>query len=398
MIARRAILIELPKDKCDVEYIKRLIALTNLAYRGLEVLAPDMLKNIQYQLYGSFKGFKGSLVFGSTPKRWFAKTWVPLKTLRIYADGSMKGDKHAPVVLEFRSDADFKRNIIRLRQVCRNEPGYSIELPMPIWVIERVKEGGDIKFAMIGLRDDEPYLALVAERVVEPYLPSNYVLVIDVNAWNNGIAWGLIKDGELVKWKPERPNLREIDNLYNLSVELSRKYGELKRLGIDKTEEGKRLWKKIKRVRRKLYAKLRDYAQKLMHRLVRKALKHKAIVVIDDMIEESRRELLEEKIPRGLRKLYLMYTRRFVKLLITQLEWYGIPYKLKRLPSTICPVCQHELTQLSGRVMTCENCGFKAPRDLVPMYWAVKEVYPRDREKLNKTIDALSTELPRLMI
>ena len=367
MIARRTILIKLPKDKCDIEYIERLIALTNLAYRDYEVWTPDMLKNIQYQLY-EFKNYTKSLVFGTEPKRWFAKTWVPLKTVRIYADGSMKGDRNAPVVLDFRG------GVIRLRQVCKNEPGYSIEVLMPKWIIERLNEGGDIKFAMIGLRNNKPYLVLVAERVVEPYQPSNYMLVIDVNAWNNGVAWGLIRDGSIIRWKPERPNLREIDNLYNLSVELSRKYGRLKRVGLDKSEEGKRMRKKIKRLRKKLYAKLRDYTQKLMRRLVRKALRHRAIVVIDDMIEESRRELIEEKIPRGLRKIYLAETRRFVELLVTQLEWYGIPYEFKRLPSTVCPVCHHELTQEKGRIMVCKNCGFKEERDKIPLYWALIKI------------------------
>jgi len=366
MIARRAILIELPKDKCDVEYIRRLMALTNLAYRNYEVWVSDMLKNIQYQLYDSFKNYMESLALGTVPKRWFVRAWVPLKVLRVYGDGSMKGNRNAPVVLDFRS------NIIRLRQVCKNEPGYSIELPMPKWVIGRVNEGGDIKFAMIGLKDDKPCLTLVAERKAIPYKPSGYMLVIDVNAWENGIAWGLIKNGVIIKWKPERPNLREVDNLYNLSVRLSKKYGKLKRLGLDKTKEGKRLRKKIRKLRKRLYAKLRDYAQKLVHRLVRKALRHKALVIIDDMLEESRRELLEEKIPSSLKKLYLAYTRRFVRLLITQLEWYGVPYDFKRLPSTVCPICERSLTQLPGRIMACENCGFKAPRDKVPMYWAMK--------------------------
>jgi putative transposase len=365
MKAHRAILVELPRDKCDVEYIKRLIALTNLAYRDFEILAPDLPKNIQYQLYGSFKNYMGSLVFGTEPKRWFAETWVPLKTVRIYSNSSMKGSRVAPVVLDFRS------NVIKLRQVCRSEPGFVVEVPMPRWVIERVNEGGDIKFAMIGLENDEPYLALIAERVVEPYQPSNCMLVIDVNAWSNGVAWGLIRDGSIIRWKPERPNLREIESLYDLSMRLSREYGRLRRLGLHKTVEGRRLWRNIKKVRRKIYAKLRDYAQKLVHRLVRKALRHRAIVVIDDMIEESRRELIEEKIPRGLRKVYLAETRRFVKLLITQLQWYGVPYRFERLPSTICPVCQHELTQEEGRTMVCENCGFKAPRDMVPMHWAI---------------------------
>jgi putative transposase len=365
MKAHRAILVELPEDKCDVNYIRRLMALTNLAYRDYEVWVPDILKSLQHQLYG-FKNYMGSLVFGTTPKRWFAETWIPLKTLRIYADGTKRGATNTSVVL------DFKSGVIRLYQVCRSEPGFVIEVPMPRWVVERVNEGGDVRFAMIGLKNDKPYLALVAEREVKPFQPSNYMLVIDVNAWNNGVAWGLIRDGAIIKWKSERPRLSEIEALYNLSVRLSRKYGKLRRLRLGKTAEGEKLWLEIKKVRRKIYAKLRDYTQKLVHRLVRKALKHRALVVIDDMTEESRRELIEEKIPGGLRKLYLMYTRRFVKLLITQLGWYGVPYRLRRLPSTVCPVCQHELTQLPSRTMACTNCGFKAPRDKVPMYWAMK--------------------------
>jgi hypothetical protein len=45
------------------------------------------------------------------------------------------------------------------------------------------------------------------------------------------------------------------------------------------------------------------------------------------------------------------------------------------LPSTVCPVCQHELTQEEGRIMICENCGYKAPRDLVPIHWAVRLIH-----------------------
>jgi len=176
MKAHRAILIKLSKDKCDTAYIRRLMALTNLAYRGYEVWVPDLPKTIQYQLY-DFKNMK-SLVFGAEPKRWFVRAWVPLKTFRVYPDGSVKGDKRAPVVL------DFKSSIIRIRQVCGNEHGYVVELPMPKWIIERVKEGGDIKFARVGLKDNEPYLALVTERVVEPYVPSDYMLAVDVNSWS----------------------------------------------------------------------------------------------------------------------------------------------------------------------------------------------------------------------
>jgi len=148
MKAHRALLIRLPKDKCNIDYIKRLITLTNLAYRDYEVWVPDLPKTIQHHLYG-FKNYKNSLVFGTVPKRWFTRAWVPLKTVRVYGDGSMMGDRNALVVLDFRGNA------IKLRQVCRNEPGYSIELTMPIWVIDRIKEGGVIKYAfgsLIGLR------------------------------------------------------------------------------------------------------------------------------------------------------------------------------------------------------------------------------------------------------
>jgi len=366
MIARRAIIIKLPKDKCDVNYITRLMALTNLAYRGYEVWVPDLPLTIQQQLYG-FKNFKGSLAFGAVPKRWFTRAWVPLKTLRVYADGSRKGDKRAPVVLDFKSSA------IRLRQVCRSELGYVVEVPMPKWIIERVKEGGDVKFAMIGLKNNEPYLALIAERVVESHVPSGYGLAVDVNAWNNGVAYGIINPGNrIAEYSPLRPNLRLIDTWYYRAEDLHKRLGRLKRLGLDSTLEAKRLRREIKALRRKVYAYLRDFVQKRTHELVMKAIRLRAEVLIDDMIEESRRELLEEKLPSGLRKIYLAETRRFVKLLVTQLEWYGVPYKFKRLYSSVCPICQHELTQLPGRIMVCGNCGFKASRDMVPMYWAVK--------------------------
>ena len=366
MIARRAVVIRLPRDKCDVKYIRRLMALTNIVYRDFEVWAPDLPKTIQHQLYG-FKSYKNSLVFGTAPKRWFVRAWVPLKALRVYADGSMKGDKGAPVVLDFRS------SVIRLRQVCRSEPGFVVEVPMPEWVVERVGEGGDVRFAMIGLKDDKPYLALVAERTVEPYQPSGYRLVVDVNSWKYGIAWGLIKNGKLITWRTERPSTFLINTLYHQAVDRERKAGKLRRLGYGDTAVVNRVRKQAKARRGKIYRITRDKAYFLASKLVRKALRYGALLVIDDMTEESRRELLEEKLPRGVIKLLMANTRKFTKQLTTLAQWYGVPYEFKRLPSTVCPTCQHELTQEEGRTMVCENCGYKAPRDLVPIHWAMRE-------------------------
>ncbi len=374
MKAHRAILIKLPRDKCDANYIKRLMALTNLVYRGFEVRVSDLPKTIQHQLYG-FKNYMESLVFGTTPKKWFAETWVPLKTLRIYQDGSMKGDKGAPVALDFRSD------VIRLRQVCRSEPGSVVEVPMPRWVIERVGEGGDVKFAMIGLKDDKPYLALIAEREVESYIPSEYILAVDVNSWGHGIAWGLIRDGKIVSFKQEGLNPQRIVSLYNQAVRRERKVGRLKRLGLDDEANAKRARRMARRLRSRAYRLIRAEAVFLARKLTKKALRYKAMVVIDDVNWESLKELLIRRYGGRVGKLLLSGLKRFVKLLVTQLEWYGAPYEFRRLYSRKCPRCEHELTQEEGRTMVCENCGFKAPRDKVPMYWAIKEVHPGDREK-----------------
>ncbi len=365
MKAHRTLLIKLPKDKCDVNYIKRLMALTNLAYHDFETWEPDIPKTIQHQLY-EFKNYKNSLVFGTEPKRWFAETWVPLKVLRIYSDDSMKGDKGAPVVLDFRNNA------IKLHQVCKNEPGYSIELSMPSWVVERVKESGDIKYAMIGSKGNKPYLALVAERVVEPYQPSGYILAIDVNSWKYGIAWGLIRNGKIITWRVEKPDTFLINTLYHQTIDRERKIGKLKRIGYSGSARVDRVKVQVQARRSRIYRITRDKAYFLASKLVKKALKYKALLIIDDMTEESRKELLEEKLPPNVIKLLMSNLRRLVYQLETLAQWYGVPYEFRRLPSTICPICKHELTQLPGRTMACPNCGFKAPRDKVPMQWAAK--------------------------
>jgi len=372
MIARRAIIIRLPKDKCDVEYIRRLMALTNLAYRGFEVWVPDLPKTIQHQLYG-FRNFKGSLVFGTKPKGWFARAWVPLKTLRFYPDGSRKGGRYAPVVL------DFKGSVIKLYQVCRNERGYVVEVPMPKWVVDRLSEGGDVKFATIGLKDNEPYLALTAEREVEPYQPSGYILAVDVNSWRYGIAWGLVRGGRLVTWRAEGPSTFLINALYHQAVDREKAVGKLRRVGYGDSLKVSKIREQAESRRGRIYRITRDKAYFLANKLVRKALKYKALLIIDDMTEELRKELLEEKLPPDVIKLLMSNLKRFVHQLEALAQWYGVPYRFERLYSTICPKCGHGLTQVEGRVMVCKNCGFKAPRDMVPMYWAMKQARTKDQ-------------------
>ena len=343
--------------------LTRADALGNLWARGYAIYPSDLNSRFAH----NFNYFKNEVNFGNgvkLPKAWFAKVHAMLDVgLRL----NNEDDKGQGLFI------DLTKNVLRLRWIIK---GKAIIINLTEgeakYIRDRLNEGGRPKLARAWVEDDNLYIAITFERSVESIQPSEYRLVIDVNSWRNGIVWGLVRGGELVKVGRERPDLGRVERLYNEVALLGRKYGELKRLGLDKTVEGRMLWRKIKQLRRRLYTYLRDYAQKLAHRLVKKALRHGALVIIDDMIEESRRELLEVGLENGLAKLYLAYLRRFVKLLTNQLTWYGVPYQFKRLPSTTCPVCRHELRQLPGRVMVCDHCGFKANRDYVPIRWAIK--------------------------
>jgi hypothetical protein len=60
------------------------------------------------------------------------------------------------------------------------------------------------------------------------------------------------------------------------------------------------------------YRLIRAEAVFLVRKLTKKALRYRAMVIIDDVDWESLKELL---------------TRRYgKKILVTQLQWYGVPY------------------------------------------------------------------------
>jgi putative transposase len=351
MIARRAVVVKPPNIDCD---IVRLEALTNLAYRykELEICPEDLPRTVCTMLYK--RNF--DLEFGTRPKRWFARQWLPMTVLRIQ-NGAKRGDTGAPLVL------DLDRGVLRLRSVCH------AEAPIPRWVYDRIREGGDITFAMLGLKDGVPAIVLVAERYVEPYKPES-LLPVDVNSWKHGVVWALIKNKRIASMGRERPNLRFIDNLYRKSVRLEKLHGKLVRIGVSCDH----LDAETQRARSKLHRYLRDYPQWLANKIARKALKHKSKVVVDKALEESWRDLLEEGLTRCKAKIQMAGVRRFIKLLETQLKWYGVPYEFKRLPSRICPNCEIEMEELSGRRMKCPRCGLEEDRDKIPILWALKLV------------------------
>jgi hypothetical protein len=90
MIARRSVVVKLPKVDCDV---LRLQALTNLAYRYRElgICPEDLPRTACTMLYR--RSF--DLEFGARPKRWFARQWLPLTVLRVQ-NGVRRGDTGAP--------------------------------------------------------------------------------------------------------------------------------------------------------------------------------------------------------------------------------------------------------------------------------------------------------------
>jgi len=351
----RGITIPLGGVDCDVE---RLMALANLAYRRYLVKPPDLPASAYYELETWQR--RNSLVFGDTPKRWLIGVWFPMRVQR-RINGVVKGTSASPILI------DFDRGAIKLRYVCHSE------LQIPKWLYERLSEGGDVKQALLDMKEGRPYLAVVVEKPYKPIETSGYLLIVDINSWRHGAVVGVITPkGRVAMVKRFRPNLRKVDALYWQMVRIERKMGAAKRLGL--TAEVKRLRREAKRLRRKLHRYLRDFVNKSVHEIVGIALRYRAKVVIDDVIEESRRELLEEKSPNGLAKLYLVYIRRFVDLLANQAKWYGLPVEFRRLPSAICPICGARLEQREGRLMVCPSCGFRANRDEVPIHWAKKAI------------------------
>jgi len=366
-VVHRTLTIKYPLSKLSEEergavlkLMPRLDALGNLYARGYRIEPPD----IPRRFVDKFQYFQEELTFSTPPKRWLAHVH-PLLNCQIRLNGERDYGQGVFV--------DLPKKTIKVRGFIH---GKSIEIPLSESVVEyireRVEEGAKAKLARVWADDRHLYVAVTFEREVEVKQDVGAILAVDVNSWQNGVSWALIKDGRVVSSGVERPYLRHVDSLYKELVRLEQKLGKLERLGLKGSTEYVKLWEQVKVKRSKLYRYLRDFADRLAHRLAKKVVRHSARVVIDDVVEESRRELLEERLPSGLAKLYFAYTRRFVRQLENQAKWYGLPVVFKRLPSTICPVCSGLLEQRENRLMVCPNCGYSANRDEVPIYWASK--------------------------
>ncbi len=242
------------------------------------------------------------------------------------------------------------------------------------YIHERLSEGAKAKCALLWL--DEKKRKLCIGIVFEKDAPKPYthesILAIDVNTWLHGITWGLIKSGRIVSEGRFRPDLGYLKRLYDEMLHLSNLWGMIKRLGLEDSEIGKKIRRQLKAVQSKIYRYLKDFCNKTVHRLIKKALKHRAKIIVDDVLHESIQELREEILDEGFRKIMTCYIRRFVKLLENQCLWHGIPFEKKRLSSTICPRCNSRLVEVEPRVMYCLSCGFREHRDKIPILHASK--------------------------
>jgi putative transposase len=232
------------------------------------------------------------------------------------------------------------------------------------WIEERVREGGRLvlTFAWVGRvrgRNVVSFnVALVFARGAQPITPRR-ILAVDLNALHNGIVWAVVDGVRVLRKGVLRPDVGEIGRLQR----------EVSRLDSLCSERGE-YCKQAMTLKSRLWRLLRKFEDEVADWLVHEARRNKAAVVIDVPEDESMRQLKESGYAPE-RKIFLNLGR-LRRRLRGLAEWYGIPYKEERLYSTACPHCGGKMEELPNRRVKCQQCGFKAPRDEVPILWAVK--------------------------
>ncbi|RFA94509.1 zinc ribbon domain-containing protein [Pyrobaculum aerophilum] len=230
------------------------------------------------------------------------------------------------------------------------------------WILKRLREGAQLKlvFAWVGSRTNLVTfnVALAFARETEPYLPER-VLAIDLNALHNGVVWAIVDRERVLRKGIYRPDLGKIGRIQR----------EISSLDSLCAKKGEPYCKKANELKSRLWRLLRQFEDEVAKKLVVSAMRRKCTIVVDVPEDESVRELKEGRYSPD-RKIFLNIGR--LRRRIRQLaEWYGVPYREDRLYSTACPRCGSKMEELPGRRVRC-HCGFEAPRDEVPIMWAIK--------------------------
>ena len=233
------------------------------------------------------------------------------------------------------------------------------------WILERVREGGRLVMALAWVGRTRQLnivtfnMALVFAREAKPIVPRR-VLAIDLNALHNGVVWGIVEEGRIVRRSVERPDLDKIKRLQK----------EISRLDSLCAEKGGLYCRQASTAKSRLWRLLRWFEDEVSRKIVKIAIQYKAVVIIDAPEDKSMRKIKESGYAPE-RKLYLDIGR--LRRRIEQLaKWYGVPFREQRLYSTICPRCGAKMEELPNRRVRCPSCGFEAMRDEVPLLWAAK--------------------------
>ncbi|MEM1597457.1 MAG: zinc ribbon domain-containing protein [Pyrobaculum sp.] len=245
------------------------------------------------------------------------------------------------------------------------------------WIRMRLEEGAEFANAALVWVDFKRCTLNVALpfRREPPKLQPRRLLVVDVNALYNGVAYAVLEEGPVVKTGRFVVPSKAIHLAKRAIPQLQRACAKGKRHAC----------RDAKRLQSKFYKILREFQIQTVKRLVGIALRKQAAVVVDAPDWDSLKELKEEG-NLGVKK-QLLNVGRLLKRLKHLAEWYGVPYAEERLYSTVCPWCDAKLNELNDRRMRCLQCGFEEERDVVPIHWAQR----RYREIMSKVAAQATT-------
>jgi putative transposase len=318
---------------------------------------------------------------GQSPLKYFARTFIYAgKTLDwlygVAKNGARPKRLRPPLIfdvqLRLNNERDVSRGVfvdLRKRELrIRKWGGSAIALPLgdeaARWILARVNEGGRLVLAAAWVgtsrrnRATRLYVALVFRREVAPMQPKR-LLVVDLNALHNGLAWAVVEGERIVTRGVLRPDVSKITHMQKVASKLDSVCAEKDEACGGATAANSRIWRL-----------LRSWEEEAVKKLVRLALQYRAIIVVDMPKDSSIRTLKESRHYSPRRKALLNFGR-LRRRLAGLAGWHGIEYREERLYSTMCPSCGEKMQELPNRRVRCQ-CGFEAHRDEVPAMWAMR--------------------------
>ena len=320
----------------------------------------------------------GSLPLPERPLKYFAEKFIYASKMLNWLKGLKKNgievrDVRSPLIfntqLRLSDEKDLGRGVFvdlpkrevkirRLGTIALKLSDKAVE-----WILNCIKEGGKLVMAAVWVGKSRRshavklYVALIFRREVAPIQPKR-LLVIDVNALHNGLAWAVVEEERILVKGVLRPNISRILHLQKIISRLDRLCGK----------EGK-VCEEAMAAKSRQMRLLREWEDEAIKKLVHLARQYKAGLVVDIPNDESMRELKESNY-KAEKKVFLNFGR-IRRRLQGLAEWYGVPYREERLYSTVCPRCGRKMEELPNRRVKCK-CGFEAHRDEVPALWAMK--------------------------